>query len=75
MVSPTFVSDKDLIPVIMNPISPELNSSISFVLDGYGFSISNGKIKLHAHLENILYELVCCSFSCHLKHYPGFCEI
>jgi hypothetical protein len=29
IVSPTFVSDSDLIPVIINPISPEFNSSIS----------------------------------------------
>ena len=32
IVSPTFVSDKDLIPVIINPISPEFNSSMSFGL-------------------------------------------
>ena len=29
IVSPTFVSDRDFIPVIINPISPELSSSIS----------------------------------------------
>ncbi len=33
IVSPTFVSDKELIPVIINPISPEFNSSIS---SGFG---------------------------------------
>ena len=32
MVSPTFVSDKDLIPVIINPISPEFNSFTSIGL-------------------------------------------
>ena len=30
IVSPTLVSDKLFIPVIMNPISPALNSSIYF---------------------------------------------
>ena len=29
IVSPTFVSDNDLIPVIINPISPEFNSLMS----------------------------------------------
>ena len=33
IVSPTFVSERDLIPVIINPISPEPNSPISF---GFG---------------------------------------
>ena len=28
-MSPTFVSDKDFIPVIINPISPEFNSLTS----------------------------------------------
>ena len=32
IVSPTFVSDNDFIPVIINPISPEFNSTISFGL-------------------------------------------
>ena len=32
MVSPTFVSDKLFIPVIINPISPALNSSTSLAL-------------------------------------------
>jgi hypothetical protein len=29
IVSPTFVSDNDLIPVMINPISPEFNSLTS----------------------------------------------
>ena len=32
IVSPTFVSDKVLIPAIINPISPEFNSSASMGL-------------------------------------------
>ncbi len=32
IVSPTFVSDKTFIPVVINPISPELSSCISFGL-------------------------------------------
>ena len=33
IVSPTFVSDKTLIPVVIKPISPEFSSFISF---GFG---------------------------------------
>ena len=32
IVSPTFVSERDLMPVIIKPISPEFNSEISFGL-------------------------------------------
>ena len=39
IVSPTLVSDKDFIPVIMNPISPELALQYGFGVKTPTFSI------------------------------------
>ena len=43
IVSPTFVSDNDLIPVMIKPISPEFSSSISV-----GFGVKTQLFQLHA---------------------------
>ena len=48
-MSPTFVSDYSLIPVVLNPISPAFNSSISQADE---FSTSEGPLGVKYYLKD-----------------------
>ena len=54
IVSPTFVSDKFFIPVIINPISPDLSSLISF---GFGVNTPTFSTK-YSSLFDIIFIFI-----------------